>query len=407
MRFLGLFGRGVKNASLENPETPLSAEGTWLSDLFGGDTAAGIAVSEATAMKLSTVWACVRVVAETLGSLPLNVYQRQDNGGKKLAYDHPLQRSLHDTPNEFQTSMVFREQLQAHVMTWGNAYAAIERNGAGDAVGLVPMLPDRTTRKVNQSGRGIYETQTAGGAFRLPADDVIHLPGLTFDGVTGYSVIAHHRETLALAVATREYGSRFFKNDARPGVIVSHPGRLTKQAQENLVNSVEEKTKGLGNKHSTLYLEEGVKVTEVGIPPEDAQFLQTRDFQRTEIAGIFRVPPHMVGDLARATFSNIEHQSIDFVRNTMRPWCVRWEQEFNRKLFEPGDRHFVEFNLDGLLRGDIKSRYEAYTKAIQNGVMSRNEVRRLENLEPYDGGDEMLVPLNMRGADDADQSAID
>ncbi len=406
MRFLQLLNP-FRAASVEDPSVPLTSDNLWLHGMFGaGETSAGVPISHETALRIATVWACVRVISETISSLPFNVHRKLPNGGSEVASDSPLQRALHDCPNEFQTSMVFREQLLAHVLTWGNAYAAIERSRTTRRpVGFVPMLPDRTRRGVDPDGRGVYVTRTKQGDFTLPAEDVLHVPGLGFDGINGYSVITHHRETLALGEATREYGSRFFKNDARPGIIVSHPGRLSPEAQKNLMTSIEKETKQLGKKHSAVYLEEGVKITEVGIPPEDAQFLETRKFQKQEIASIFRVPPHKVGDLDRATFSNIEHQAIEFVQDTLTPWAVRFEQEINRKCFDPlrpDERDlYVKHNFNALLRGDFRARMEGYGKAIQHGIMSPNEARALEDLNPYDGGDEYLRPLNMTTGESA------
>jgi len=388
--------------SLENPATSLANPAAWLAALGGGATASGVAVGEQGALKSSAVFACVRVLSETVASLPLIVY-RKSGGEKNAAPGHPLNALLHDAPNEAMTSFTFRETLTAHVATWGNGYAVIERNGAGRTVALLPLLPDRT-RPTRVQGRIVYRTRTERGEIELEPDDVLHIPGLGFDGLVGYSVIGMARQAVGLALATEEFGARFFANNARPGAVLEHPGKLGEGARKNLAESVIDPLRGLANAHKVAVLEEGMKLHEVGIPPEDAQFLQTRKFQTAEIARIFRVPPHLIGDLEKATFSNIEHQSIEFVVHTIRPWLVRWEQELMRKLFAGDPLHFPEFKIDGLLRGDIKSRYEAYATGINAGFVTRNEARALENLNPIDGLDAPLVPLNMTPAPDGGQT---
>jgi HK97 family phage portal protein len=387
-------------ASPENPSTSLSNPASWLIDLFGGrETASGVTVNEASALKNPSVWACVRVISEDLASLPLQVYKRLDRG-KEIAVKHPLYRALHVAPNEMQTSFYARETMQAHVLTWGNGYAAIERDGDNRPVGYIGMRPDRTKVKF-EGGKVFYVyCSPSGEEVVLPSSDVIHVPGLGFDGLRGYSVIGQHRETIGLSEGTREYGARFFGNDARPGVILEYPARISAEGVKNLKESVEKGHRGLSNSHRLMVMEDGAKLHTIGVPPEDAQFLETRKFQRSEIAGIFRVPPHKIGDLEKATFSNIENENLSYVVNTLRAWLVRWEQELNRKLFADDPEHFAEFNLEGLLRGDVKSRYDSYALGRQWGWLSANDVRERENMNPINGGDVYLVPMNMMAAED-------
>lgn len=360
-------------------------------------SAAGIAVNEHTAMTYTAVFACVRILAESVASLPLIVYRRLANGGKERAVDHPLYGLLHDLPNNENTSMELREMLQGHLALWGNAFCEKEFNNAGQVIGLWPLRPDITrVRRVNR--RLIYEVAMDNGQIRtLSAEQVVHIRALSHDGVVGYSPIAQAREAIGLGLATEKFGAAFFGNGARPGGVLEYPGVLKDTARKNLIDSWEQMHRGSDNAHRIAILEEGMKYSAIGVPPEDAQFLESRKFQVTEIARIFRIPPHMLADLDRATFSNIEHLSLDFVIHTLRPWLVRWEQAINRDLFTPAERqqYFVEHLVEGLLRGDIQSRYQAYATGRQNGWLSANDIRTLENMNPVDGGDVYLVPLNM------------
>jgi HK97 family phage portal protein len=386
-------------------------------------------VTPGTALRSSAVYACVRVLAETVASLPLPVYVRLENGGKARANDHPLYAILHDAPNPEMTSFELRELLMGHLCLWGNAFAEILRDGNGQALALWPLRPDKITIKRgfvevvgggNGYGRVIFQENPAGGlvyGYELPAGagrtmflarNMLHVKALSTDGVIGLSPITMMRQAIGLTMATEEFGSRFFGNDARPGMVLEHPGKLSQQAHDNLKESWEERHMGLENAHRVAILEEGLKAHEVGVPPEDAQFLETRKFQVNDIARIFRVPPHMVGDLERATFSNVEQQAIDFVVHTIRPWLVKWEQALSQKLFTEQDRrsYFTEFLVDGLLRGDIQSRYLAYAQGRQNGWLSTNDVRVLENMNPVDGGDVYLIPLNMVAAGTGNANAL-
>jgi len=387
-----------RKSTLANPDK-------WLVDWFGGGSKAtsGASVSEATALNSTAVYACVRILAETIASLPLPVYRRLQGGGKERAVDHYLYPLLHDQPNPEMTSFEFRETLMGHLALWGNAYAEIERDRAGRVRALWPLRPDRM--KVSRDDQGLrYEYSLPDGHVAvLRQPNVMHIRGLSSDGIVGYSPIRLAREAIGLALATEEFGARFFGSGSRPGGILQHPGRLSEEAAKRLRKTWEEMHSGLSQAHRIAILEEGMKWTQIGIPPEDAQFLATREFQTIEIARIFRVPPYLLQDFSRATFSNVEHTAISFVVHTIRPWLVRWEQAFKRDLFLPAERdtYFAEFLVDGLLRGDIESRYRAYSVARQWGWMSADDIRELENLNPLPNnqGKVYLVPLNMTPAD--------
>ena len=378
---------------------------------FFGGTTSGKAVTERSAMQMTAVYSCVRILSEAVAGLPLHLYKYTDSGGKAMALDHPLYRLLHDEPNPEMSSFVFRETLMTHLLLWGNAYAQIIRNGKGEVVALYPLMPNRM--EVNRDKNGklyyLYSTQSEdaptmkGSTVYLDPAEVLHIPGLGFDGLVGYSPIAMAKNAIGLAIATEEYGAKFFANGATPGGILEYPGTV-----KNPEAVRESWTKGFSgnNSHKVAVLEEGMKYTPISISPNEAQFLETRKFQIDEIARIFRVPPHMVGDLEKSSFSNIEQQSLEFVKYTLEPWIVRWEQSINRALLSDSEKaaYFVKFNVDGLLRGDYQSRMNGYATARQNGWMSANDIRELENLDlipPELGGDLYLINGNMTKLEDA------
>ena len=379
---------------------------------YYGSTTSGKPVTERTAMQITAVNACVRVLSEALASLPLHLYRYTDNGGKEKATDHPLYALLHDEPNAEMTSFTFRETLMCHLLLWGNAYAQIIRNGKGEIIGLYPLMPNKMTVDRDEFGNLYYEyrrTQedaptTQGSVVILKQSDVWHIPGLGFDGLFGYSPIAMAKNAIGMAVACEEYGARFFANGAAPGGVLEHPSVV--KDPERLRKSWNAVYQGSSNSHRIAVLEEGVKYQPIGISPEQAQFLDTRKFQINEIARLFRVPPHMVGDLEKSSFSNIEQQSLEFVKYTLDPWVVRFEQSMHRALLteEEKKQYFFKFNVDGLLRGDYQSRMNGYAIGRQNGWMSANDIRELENLDriPADeGGDLYLINGNMLKMTDA------
>nr|WP_236842376.1 phage portal protein [Boudabousia tangfeifanii] len=362
---------------------------------------------------MTAVYACVRILAEAVASLPLHLYQEREGstGGSERAVGHPLYRVLHDEPNAEMTSFVFRETLMTHLLLWGNAYAQVIRNGRGEVIGLYPLLPSQmVVDRDPDTGllRYTYRPQTAGKppVVVLSPADVLHIPGLGFDGLVGYSPIQMARNAIGMGLACEEYGARFFANGAAPGGVLEHPGTIRDPARVR--ESWQSTFGGSENAGKIAVLEEGMKYTPIGISPEQAQFLETRKFQINEIARIFRIPPHMVGDLEKSSFSNIEQQSLEFVKYTLDPWVIRWEQALTKTLLTGADRekYSIAFNLEGLLRGDYASRMQGYAVARQNGWMSANDIRQLENLDliPEDqGGDLYLVngnmlPLNQAGS---------
>lgn len=368
-----------------------------------GRTTSGKPVNERTAMQTTTVYACVRILAEAVASLPLHVYEYQDDGGKKLVHDHPLYYLLHDEPNPEMTSFVFRETLMSHLLIWGNAYAQIIRDGAGRVLGLYPLLPDKMEVQRDDKGNIYYvysrnsdenPTFKEYGNIKLKAEDVLHIPGLGFDGLIGYSPIAMAKNAVGMTLACEEYGASFFANGANPGGVLEHPGVLKDPSKvRESWNSV---YRGVNNAHKIAVLEEGMKYQQIGIPPEEAQFLETRKFQINEIARLYRIPPHMVGDLDKSSFSNIEQQSLEFVKYTLDPWVIRWEQSLQKSLLLPGEKgkYFIKLNVDGLLRGDYQSRMNGYAVGRQNGWFSANDIREMENMNPIpdeEGGNLYLI----------------
>lgn len=379
-----------------------------------GPTSSGRPVTERSAMQMTAVYGCVRILAEAIAGLPLHLYRYKDGGGKEKATDHSLYRLLHDEPNPEMTSFVFRETLMTHLLLWGNAFAQIVRNGLGEVIGLYPLQPNRMSVGRDLDTKALYyEYQTSwdepAGEYktiRLTPADVLHIPGLGFDGLLGYSPIAMARNAIGLAQATEDYGASFFANGAAPGGVLEHPGTIKDPSRVR--ESWQQTFGGAKNGNKVAVLEEGMKYTPISVSPEQAQFLETRKFQLNEIARIFRIPPHMIGDLEKSSFSNIEQQSLEFVKYTLDPWVIRWEQAITKTLLSAREKQqlFVKFNVEGLLRGDYQSRMEGYAVARQNGWMSANDIRELENLDridQVDGGDLYLVngnmlPLPMAGA---------
>jgi HK97 family phage portal protein len=363
--------------------------------LRGSTSAAGAAVTTVTAMRVAAVYSCVRVIAETIASLPLHMYRRLPNGKERVP-EHPLYRLLHSDPNPWQTAFEFREMMQAHLCLRGNAYAIISWDGDRIVRELLPIHPDRVQVTQRADMSLVYDiTGASGAAVSFPQEEILHVRGLSSDGIVGRSVLSDAREVIGVASATQDYASRLFANDATPGVIIKHPARLGPEASKNLKASWDAAFSGSANARRTAVLEEGMTIERLSMTADDSQFLETRKFTRSEISGIFRVPPHLIGDLDRATFSNIEHMGIDFVTHCIRPWLVRWEQALSKALIVAPQTYFPEFNVDALLRGDIKSRYEAYAVGRNWGWLSANDIRSLENLNPVDDGDEYLQPLNM------------
>lgn len=407
---MGIFSKIFKSPR-DRPQN--STSGSAYAFYLGGSTAGKI-VTERSAMQMTAVYACVRILSEAIAGLPLHLYKYNDKGGKEKAIDHPLYLLLHDEPNPEMSSFVFRETLMTHLLLWGNAYSQIIRNGKGEVIALYPLMPNRMKVDRDANGQLYYEYMVSNddapinknSVVRLPPYDVLHIPGLGFDGLVGYSPIAMAKNAIGMAIACEEYGAKFFANGAAPSGVLEHPSTIKDPGRVR--EAWQSQFGGSANSNKIAVLEEGMKYTPISISPEQAQFLETRKFQINEIARIFRVPPHMVGDLEKSSFSNIEQQSLEFVKYTLDPWVIRWEQSLSRCLFTADEKkeYFFKFNLDGLLRGDYASRTSGYATARQNGWMSANDIRELENLDriPEElGGDLYLIngsmlPMQSAGA---------
>ena len=408
MLFLCLLLGGVNinilNLIFKSRDKPKDGERISSSSFLFGRTTAGRNVNEFTAMQMTAVYLCVRVLAETLAGLPLHLYKRGNSNSKEKAKDHAIYFLLHDEPNTEMTSFVFRETLMTHLLLWGNAYAQIIRNGRNDVIGLYPLMPNKMTVMRSEDGEIFYKYNYKSEEVYLLKEDVLHIPGLGFDGLIGYSPITMAKNAIGMAMACEDYGASFFQNGAQPGGVLEHPGII--KDPERVRASWNAAFQGPKNANKVAVLEEGMKYQPIAIAPSEAQFLETRKFQLNEIARIFRIPPHMIGDLEKSSFSNIEQQSLEFVKYTLDPWIVRWEQSLERALLTKKEKesYFIKFNLDGLLRGDYESRMNGYAVGRQNGWMSANDIRELENLDRIsaeEGGDLYLVNGNMLPLDKA------
>jgi len=386
-----LFGRILSafRSSPNNPSTSLANPASWMFD--GSASKTGIAITEDSAMRLSAVFGAVRVISETIASLPWMVKQDFE-GSTRNAAAHPINQLIH-SPNGMMTDFNFRESCQAHLCLHGNAYIAIKRNEAGQPVSLIPVHPDRVKVKVYKDEK-FYTIDD--GKETFDDTEMIHIVGLSFDGIVGKSVIEAARESIGLGLAADQFGGAFFGNGANVNTVLTHPGRLSDEAYKRLMASWQRRYAGLDNAHKTAILEEGMNLQKVSISPSESQFLETRQFGVVDIARFFRIPLAYLGSLENSsTRANIEEQGIQFQRNTILPWVKRWEAEFNRKLFPNGNDYYIRFNMDGLLRGDISSRYSSYATARQWGWLSVNDIRKFEGLDNIDNGDTYLQPLNM------------
>lgn len=397
--FSGLFRRSTSFAA-GNPANP----SYWLQRAFGGmPSSTGLSLSTEGSLRVTAVFACVRVISQTIGTLPLILYSRDKSGNKERATAHPTYRLLHDMANPEMTSAAFRKALQAYVEMWGNGYARIVRDpNTGRPLELWPMRPDQVRVDRTATGALVYDYRPPQGERRvLFADEVFHVRGMTLDGINGLSPIGYARETAPLAAITEEYAAKFFSNNGRPGGVLTYPGRLDKDAATRLKDDWNAMHAGAGNAHRVAVLEDGLKWESIGIPNTDLQFIELRKFQVVEIARLFGVPPHMIGDLERSTYSNIEHQGLEFVTHAIQPRAVEWEQEIAAKLLPESERggYFAEFLMAALTRGDLQSRYQAYATGRNWGWLSANDVRDLENLNRIEDGDLYLSPLFMGPSD--------
>ncbi len=372
----------------------------------GGVSSSGIVVNPSNAMQAAAVYACLKVLSESVGMLPLMIYEKGANGARTPAETHPLYELLHEQPNEYQTAIEFLEMMVLHLNLRGNAYAYLNRARSGRVVELIPLHPDMVTVLMDNTNTVVYRVGTEDGAQRIIArSELLHIKGLTLNGWLGISPIAYARESIGLSLATEKFGGQLFRNGAKMGGVLEHPGKLSDEAYKRVKASFDQATSG-ENAHKTALLEEGMKFSKISMSADDAQFLETRKFQRGEIASVFRVPPHLIMDLERATFSNIEHMSLEFVQYSLMPWLTRIEKAIRRDVFTPDDKtnNTIKFNVAALLRGDAASRSAYYASGIMNGWLTRNEARGMEYLNPIDGLDTPLMPLNMTdGTDDPDE----
>lgn len=370
---------------------------------FFGTAASGERVDEKSAMQISTVYACVRLLAETVAGLPLHLYRYTEGGsGKEKAPEHPLYKLLYRQPNPEMTSFTFRETIMTHLLLWGNSYSQIIRDGKNTILALYPLLPENVEVDRDESGNlfyiyHAYTDEVPGDKDQdiyFRADEIFHIPGLGFNGLVGFSPIAMMKNSLGTTLAVEKYGASFFRNGAQPSGVLEHPGVLKDPGK--IRDNWSAVYGGANNAHKVAVLEEGMSYKPISLPPEDSQFLSTREFGVDEICRIFRVPPHLVQDLQHATYSNIEHQSIDFVIHTLTPWLVRIEQAIIKDLLldTEQDEMFPKFNVDGLLRGDYQSRMNGYATGISNGFLSPNDIHRLENMDlipAEEGGDDYYL----------------
>lgn len=364
-------------------------------------------VTPTSALQIAAVFSCVRVLAESFGQLPLELMER-DGRNRTPATSHPLYWILHLTPNPEMTSAELRMTMMSHLATWGNAYAQIVYDLAGRRRELWPLRPDRVRPMRMPDGRLIYEYSGSDGQLVvLDRSEILHVRGVSFDGVLGYSPVGLARRAFELKQQMEEFATAFWANDARPGVVLKHPKVLGPTAQENLRRSWEERHQGPGRANRPAILEEGMDISVIGMPQSDAQFLESQKFSRTEIAAIFRVPPHMIGDLERATFSNIEEQAQEFVDYTLLPWVELWKQAIARDLLDANERkrYYAHFRTQALLRGKHIDRAQFYSSLQQIGAMSPNDIRELEDMNPIDGGDVYMVPLNLAPVQDVGENA--
>lgn len=366
----------------------------------GGASSSGIIVNPQTAMQSAAVFACVKVLAESVGMLPLNVFTGDATLVK--AKTHPLWDILHNQPNDYQTSVEFFEMMIAALCLRGNAYAYVNLGSSGRVVELLPLFPDMVRVEMGADFRLSYQVTMPDGSFKTMAPgEIFHVRGLTLNGWLGISPIAYARESIGLALATEKFGGQLFRNGAKMGGVLEHPQKMSKEAYDRLKDSFDAASSG-ENSHKSAILEEGVKFSKISMTADDSQFLATRQYQRSEIAGIFRVPPHMIGDLARSTNNNIEHQGIEFINNALMPILNRIEKAMRRDLFSEADRRdlTLKFNVAMLLRGDAAARSAYYNSGIMAGWLTRNEARSMESdigniLIPLDGLSKPLMPLNM------------
>ena len=383
--------KSIKNLSVTDDK----AWNQTLWRLIGARTQSGEQVDENTALTYSAVWAAVQLISSTISTLPLHLLKKNQRKTSKVL-DNPLYRVLHDRFNSSMTAQIGREVMTAHILTWGNCYAEIVRDPLGRVYELWPIGPDRVTPEMTDNGV-IYRIRVGSETKTLSREKILHIPGLGYDGLVGYSVIAMARKSIGLGMAMETFGERYFGAGTHPGVIVSHPGQLKDPTK--LRDSLAASYSGLGQSHRLMLLEEGMKLENIGIPPNDSQFIESRGFQIPEIARWFNLPPHKLKDLTRSSFSNIESEQISFVTDSILPWLVRFEQHYNMQLLAQSDiqrQSYTKHNVDGLMRGDSAARAAYYGAMWGHGFMTINEIREKEDWDPSDQpyADELFIPAN-------------
>ena len=399
----------IFNTSARNPAD-------WLVKLVGGkETASGVTINAQTSLTISTVWQAVNVIAGDVAQLPLETYKREEDGNRERDTDHAAYPILKRRPNRYMTALQFKQTIQSHALLWGNGYAQIQRNSMGEPIALWPLLPSMTSPRINGSGNLVYDTQIGQEGSRKKktyrSSNVLHIRGLGFDGIMGHSIVSLARESFGMAKAAENHGGNYFKNFATPQGILSLPNNKapSPEAITQYKNDWKE-MQGGENAHDIGVLWGGAEFQPLSMSNKDSQFLESRQFQRTEIASWFNLPPHKVNDLSRATFSNIEEQSRSYLNTSLMRWLITWQEECDVKLLTSQETdsgsHHTEFNVNALLRGDSTSRFNAYATGINNGWLNRNEVRRMENLNRVEGLDEYLVPMNM-GKSESDEEPDD
>lgn len=374
----------------------------------GGPTASGVDVTTESAMRVGAVYACVLVLSQSVAQLPLHMYKSVGKESQ-VADSHYLYSLTHDEPNAWMTDFDFKQLVMVHLLLRGNSLWI--KTGLGDGVTreLIPIHPDFVREiKQDEKLRLFYDIQRPGTTEvdSIPSERIVHFRGMSFNGFSGLNPIQYAREMIGLAIATERHGAKLFANGARLGGILQHPGKISKQAADRLIESFNSVHGGVENSHKTALIEEGMKWEKITMTAEDAQFLESRKFQRSEIAGIFRVPSHMINDLEKATFSNVEHLDLAFVKHSLTPWLVSIEKTLKKSLLTPQEKkkYYWKFKVEGLLRGDIKSRYEAFSKAVGGPWMLINEARAVEDMNMVEGGEKLLQPLNMLPEANKDES---
>jgi len=391
---------GALRGWLENRSSPANPDRWFIRHMGAEPASSGVHVDEDTALSATAVWAGVRIISETLAMLPLKLYERVDERSKRPARALGLYRVLHDEPNPEQTSFEFREMQQGFLLLWGNCYAQKIYNGKGEVSEMWPIVPWRVSVERSPTNAIMYRVRLPGDTgmdAMIPADDMLHIRGFSTNGLTGDNTVQRFRDSIGLSLAAEQFGGRFFGNGLAASGGLKFPGKLGPEGRKNVRESFREQHGGVSRAHRLMILEEGMEWFQMSTDPEKAQALETRKFQVTEVARILNLPPHLLKDLERATFTNIEHQGQEFVTYTMQPWLTRWEQRLNRSLLLPSQRsrYFTHFQVEGLLRGDSAARASFYGSMFNTGVYSINDIREKEDSEPVEGGDQRFVPLNM------------